>query len=458
MKAKVQILRCEGLNCDAKALGCYIMIDNELTDVITPLFPASSNQISSQSEDVKIEIPCEGQLKLIFKMMSGDPLYMGSASIDIELLPHKGYLWLPISQNIDSDTISSLTSSSSTSKVLVSICKPQPTIDNAQLYKLQIKKLEFIIKQLEEKIAEFSGFYEIEKEARGKLALGYENLKGQYEDYVCKAESRDLSMIRLLESKDKELQKQFVRGNDLENRFLTLNFEKEALVEMLAKVKSDKSEEIMKQQASEIAKLRNFINAYQEKEGKLMETVKSMGKEWTSAVKSRGFSLDSSRTEGENIDEICLKAQILELNEENYRLKEKIFKLANESEKLSSKVFEMEEIQCQSHSIIVEPKNPSLEKTLISLGASEIFSKGEDGYYFNNKKINLSVENGKIVVNSLPVENFLQLSFTATVDKSILSDNDLHSKTFIQEPKKINLNLTYDAGLENLNTSLVLEN
>ena len=61
-------------------------------------------------------------------------------------------------------------------------------------------------------------------------------------------------------------------------------------------------------------------------------------------------------------------------------------------------------------------------------------------------------------MNLLPIEEFLQLSFTSNFDKCILSDNDVHSKTYIQSPKITKLNLTYDAGVENLNNSIAIQN
>ena len=459
MKAKVQILRCEGIPCDIKTLGCYILINKELTDVITPLFPSPHPQTSTP-EVCKIEIPCEGELKLILKLMSGDPLYMGSVSINIESLPPKGYIWLPICNNIDKDSITSLHNEFSSPRILLSISKPSSTVDNSHLYKLQLKKLEFVVRQLGEKISESNRFYQEEKASRSKLAVGYEHLKAQFDEYVAKAEVREGSLIRLLESKDKDLQRQIIRASDLENRYNTVWAERETLVEVANKARGDRSSEIIKQLGGEIERLKERVDVYQKRERELVESVEVMGKEWIEAMKARGMCTDSRRTQGnfcENIDEISLKAQILELTEDNKMLKERINDLVGERETLSSKVFEMEEIQCQNHSAVIEHKELNLEETLHSLGANDMFSKNQDGYYFNNEKINLSVEKGKVVVNLIPIENFLQLTFTSNFDKSILSDNDLHSKTFAESPKIAKVNLTYDTGVENLNNSIAIQ-
>lgn len=462
MKAKFQILRCEGITCDIKTLGCYILINKELTEVITPLFPSPHHSPHPDPPAInKIDIPCEGELKLILKLMSDSPLYMGSVSINIESLPRKGYVWLPICRNIDHDSISTLHGDFSSPRILLSISKPSASVDNSHLYKLQLKKLEFVVKQLGEKLAESTRFYQEEKECRSKLALGYEHLRTHFDEYVAKAEAREGSMIRLLESKDKELQRQTARACDLENRYGVLCAEREAMAEAVSSARDQGSSEVVRQLEREIERLKGSVDVYQRREKEMVETVQDMGKEWTEAMKARGIWVKNGRALGnycDNIDEISLKAQILELSEENKMLRERIEELEGQREELSSKVFEMEEMQCQNHSVVMENKEIHLDETLQALGAQEIFSKNSDGYYFNSQKINLSVEKGKVVVNLLPIEEFLQLSFTSNFDKCILSDNDVHSKTYIQSPKITKLNLTYDAGVENLNNSIAIQN
>ena len=384
MKAKVQILRCEGVQCIDKNLGCYIIVNKELSDVITPIpssdFNLSSTQISEMS---KIEIPCKGELKLILKATHGDPLYMGSVSVNIQNLPPKGFIWLPIFQNIENDSVHNLAGKISTPKILISIEKPAGNYENNTLHKIQIRKLEFVIAQLEERVADMTKFYEDEKLLRNKIAASFELLKNQHDDYVAKSSLRELSMIKLLELKDKEIQE-----------FL-----------------SQKNEKIV------------FEDYFD----------------------TECFG---------HTNEIFLKAQILELTETNSALQSKITNLTEDRERLSSRLFEFEEVLCQQTSTIIEKEEPSLTETLNSLGYSDLFSKNSNNYYFNGNKINLSLENGKIVVNSLPVENFLQLSFTCSPEKTILTENEIHSKTFTHSPKS-KTDQTFDSELENINKSFI---
>ena len=280
MKAKIQIIRCEGINCDEKILGCYILVNKELSDVITPLVPIDfSSSLPNISEVGKIEIPCDGELKLILKMMNGDPLYMGSVSIKIQSLPNKGFVWLPLYQNIDHDSVHSLGGNISSPRILISILKQQQTVGNSYLYKLQLKKLEFVIRQLEERLTECNTFYDEEKNSRSKLALGYEQLKKQFDEYASKAEMREISMIKLLEKKDKELQDQSKRADFYEHKYDTLSLEKNSLVEALDKLKNDKSYEIIQQLNQDIENLRTAKEVVRNREMKLIEMIELMGKD-----------------------------------------------------------------------------------------------------------------------------------------------------------------------------------
>ena len=65
MKSKLQIIRCEGLSHEESTLGCYILVNQELVDVITPL----KSPDLSNDEIVTTEIPSDGLLKLIVKEM-----------------------------------------------------------------------------------------------------------------------------------------------------------------------------------------------------------------------------------------------------------------------------------------------------------------------------------------------------------------------------------------------------
>lgn len=426
MKAKVKIMRCEGLGCDEKNLGCYILINKELIDVITPLIPLDAASESSSHDVGRLEIPCEGELKLILKMMNGDPLYMGSATVSIQSLPAKGFVWLPLSQSIDNDAVHNIGGTFPNPRILLSISKTSAPTDNSMLYKLQIKKLEFLVKQLESRVADSNKFYDQEKESRANLAQAYESLKTKYDEYVEKSQIREISMLKLLEKKDKELQENIAKNCDLNNRFQTLSLEKSVLQDTIQQLKNSKTDDLTAKMTREIQELETTVTSLRSKETELTDKLQNLGKDWLEATKALGLCGDFNKEDvksAEHITEINLKAQILELTESNRILKQKLYKASEEKENLSSKLFEIEEIKCQQNSTYIDTKEPDLETTIIEQGVQELLDKTSDGYYFNSQKLNLSVERGKIVVKSLPLEEFLQVSLTSGFDKSILVEN-----------------------------------
>jgi hypothetical protein len=457
MKATVQILRCEGINSEEKSLGCYIIVNKELLDVITPL-PSFDILNSSGAELGKIEIPCDGELKLVLRLMKGDALYMGSVSVYIQALPSKGYVWLPLYQNIDSDSVQNLGGNFSCPRILISIAKPHTPNENTNLSKLQIKKLEFLIKQLEERLSDANQLYELEKASKIQLALGYETLNTQYEEFTKKSQIRETSLIKLLEKKDTEIQTYLAKANNYENKYNTLVLEKNCLVDMINEIKNNPSSSVIKQLNQDISTLQTSLDNSRKNETVLMENLENIGKLWTDAIRAQGFGEDfSMHHDCDHVNEISLKVQIIELVENNKALKARVASLLNEREKLRTKLFEFEEIQCQQTTTILKPKEPDLSDVLCNLGFQDLFNKNSEGYHFNNEKINLSLENGKIVVNSIPVENFLQLSFTNIFDKSVLNDNEAHYQTFSHSPKSGKSLVTSDGELENINKTCVLK-
>lgn len=424
MKAKIKILRFEGLGNIEKPLSCHIHINKELIKSIILLVPQDQNPNSHKAE--KLEIPCEGEIKLTLTSTDQIPIYKGSTSIKIQSLPLKGYVWLPLSQNIEKDSIQNTVSSFYSPRILLSIQKPTTPKDNSALYKLQIKKLEFLIQQLESRVVDTNKIYEQEKQARNDMAIAYETLKSKYNEYVEKSQLRELSILMLLEKKDKELQENFSKNCSLENRFQTLDLERTALQAKIQQLKNSQNDDLAKKLAKEIQELEKNVVLLRKKEMDLIEKLKKLGENWLQATKSLGldghFTLESLRAT-EHINEISLKAQILELTETNKVLRQKLYKISQEKENLSSKIFEMEEINFQQNLSFCDKKKQDLERTMIEQSVKELLDKTSDGYYFNNRKLELSVEQGKVVVKSWPLEEFLQVSLTSVVDRSLLVEN-----------------------------------
>ena len=71
MKTKIQVVRCEGLNCDGEGVGCYIMINNEqYGDVTSLLVSSNQNNVYEAFKGNCLEIPKKGELKILLKSIS----------------------------------------------------------------------------------------------------------------------------------------------------------------------------------------------------------------------------------------------------------------------------------------------------------------------------------------------------------------------------------------------------
>lgn len=94
---KVQLLKTEGNWVDS-CLGCYISVNNNLVDVITPLNSIHDTNI--------FEVPSTGLLRIILKDMGNTEGYVASLSMQISLLPSVSGRWLPLFENPSSDLLS----------------------------------------------------------------------------------------------------------------------------------------------------------------------------------------------------------------------------------------------------------------------------------------------------------------------------------------------------------------
>ncbi|OMJ80491.1 hypothetical protein SteCoe_19240 [Stentor coeruleus] len=91
---KIQLLKTEG-NWIESCLGCYILVNNNLIDVITPLNSIHDTNI--------FEIPSNGLLRMILKDMGNTEGYVASLSLQISSLPSLSGRWLPLFNNLSND-------------------------------------------------------------------------------------------------------------------------------------------------------------------------------------------------------------------------------------------------------------------------------------------------------------------------------------------------------------------
>jgi hypothetical protein len=339
MNAKLQIIRPEGFSLEDSSLGCYVVVDQELVDVVTPL-----KINDSDSPDIPTtSIPSQGELKLVVKRMNGNSVYLGSVSVNIESLPSKGFLWLGTSQDIDNDFFPILKDLNSEKKLLISIEKPSNSVNSSSLYQLQLKKFEFLTSQFEERLAETNEFYEHEKKERVSLASAYELLQRQLEEQVKKAQQRENSMLTLIEKKDQDLQESFSKFKDLRNRYQSIKIENKQLAEQLEMIKNASSISVVEKYSAELEELKKMIKNIELKNKNRQKQVNDLGKDWLQALKCLGINKVVKEEDLqciEKVEEFRLKAQILELQEKNTSLSEKLRKVENEKNLLNLKLLE----------------------------------------------------------------------------------------------------------------------
>ena len=98
MSFQISVNKLEGFEDLLSNAGCYLSVDGDFIDVITP--------ITSNSSDYLSEISASGLLKLIIKNMRSGAMF-GSVSINIENLKIGKY-WLPLFDDTDDDYVFSV--------------------------------------------------------------------------------------------------------------------------------------------------------------------------------------------------------------------------------------------------------------------------------------------------------------------------------------------------------------
>lgn len=95
----LSVKQIEGLDENLSYAGCYVTVEGELIDVITPL---TSNSLESS-----IRIPTTGNLHLIIKNMREGDKMIGSVSFPIAILTNP-IQWLPLFDNLEYDSLQTL--------------------------------------------------------------------------------------------------------------------------------------------------------------------------------------------------------------------------------------------------------------------------------------------------------------------------------------------------------------
>jgi hypothetical protein len=278
---EIGILRTEGLSIQSQSIGCYVQIDGRLHDVITPL--------NAENQENEVLVPTSGLLRLIVKNMGCAAEVLGSVSFELKILGSEGFQWLPLFSNMAKDQIYKLPEEVDKNKLLILVnpkkveslnknvaeeTKTNTTVLLTELqdylhkeknrHELEVTKIEKQYKGFietltieSEKYKKISKKYfllydDISKEMKStktllteerKLRLDIQekinNVTQEYEENLTRANSREDSLLKMLEDKDTEISQLNATISQLRSSVRNLEHEKQQIVDVVDEYKTE---------------------------------------------------------------------------------------------------------------------------------------------------------------------------------------------------------------------------
>lgn len=387
---KLQILRAEGENWDNSVLGCYISLNNELLDVITPL--------NSQHESNQIKVPTRGSLKLYLKTMGDSSKFLGNVSLPLEILPNKGYVWLPLSPSITENFIVKIPEEIAGAKVLLAINDEAKIESTKEDYPLTINQdLLVQLNQLQNMIKQ-------ETMTRQEIQKSYGELLGTHQKFCASSEARELSLIRLLEQKDQEMRemRNCVEKVLAENKNFEL--ERENLKRKIEELQSFDVSQVFKRLTEEL----------EENKKMLLESIRQRNLLCGQLGVGEGDGINFLVSQQDK-KFIGLKAEIIKYDEENKHLRMKLIQFEKLKESLNSQIFDLEQRidlnkgEGKDQGMI---KFGNIDALLSQQGFLNLFRKVTGCYSIGEKIVQILGEENKLVVKylgqSFTVEEFVK--------------------------------------------------
>jgi hypothetical protein len=172
MSLKLSISKADGIKDHLANAGCYLSVDEDFLDVITPL--------TGSLTDYLTEIPSTGLLRLLLKNMRTSEV-LGSVSIQIPSLP-PGTHWLPLFDDFDDDTVNKLAATVEPPRIQVTLVTDKESVH--------------VVSAKEVKISEKK------KEVVGDSRL--EIMQAEFAAAMRRAEDRDLAYIEEMKASEEE--------------------------------------------------------------------------------------------------------------------------------------------------------------------------------------------------------------------------------------------------------------
>ena len=236
----LSVKRIEGLGENLSYAGCYITVEGELIDVITPL---TLNSLESS-----IRIPSTGKLHLIIKNMRDGDKMIGSVSFPISILINP-VQWLPLFDNLEYDSLPSIPEKVDYPRIQLAVAPVAS--EHSLAFVDKIKSLQLKIINLEHTLAserwefqrEIGSLSSSQRYREDSQALVIEQLKAQIE----KQETLIQDLINKKENAKNSFEEDIEWKRNLEEKY------KNQFVEIEAVIK--KSQERDKEYVKTISKL-----------------------------------------------------------------------------------------------------------------------------------------------------------------------------------------------------------
>ena len=441
---KIQIIRAEGENWDNSSLGCYVSVDSELLDVVTPL--------NSQHESNIIKVPAKGYLKLYVKTMGDSSKFLGNVTVPVELLPSKGYVWLPLFNSVSDSLVNRITDSVSNPKVLLGISTEQGEIpaepDEVLRDRLLNSELKLIVKELQKQLTE-------ECSSRNMIHQAYLALISTNSKQITSAEAREASLIHLLEQKDVEIQRLRALYEKSEQASRCASEEKLQLLQKIENLKAEDYVAVIQRLSSELDEIKKLFTASVKQRSFLCGQLK------LSDFQETQFNLNERNL-------LELKAEVIQYDEELKTLRLKLNQSEHTRETLCAQIFELQQLVDMENveNLIGECsaiKPAVIDGMLAQLGLVGSFKRVNHCYFINDRLAQIVLEDEKLYAQTdhecAPIEEFLQQSF-ATGDRSDFGstrsfNNTLRSNSSKKSlPSKYGENQFHDKSSKKLYSSI----
>lgn len=231
---KIQLLKAEGNWIDS-CLGCYISVNNNLIDVITPLNSIHDTNI--------FEIPSDGLLRMILKDMGNTEGYVASLSLQISSLSSLSGRWLPLFSNPSNDFLPNIIDDVKSPRIILlqhsDICDDEIFLTNPEaqgeslseivlaseialtkendqelittshfnmlMDSIDQKKHQDIVEVLTAELENYQESFAKEKETNKSLREKIDNLLKSLKNQGQRSALRENSLIQLISDKEKEI-------------------------------------------------------------------------------------------------------------------------------------------------------------------------------------------------------------------------------------------------------------